>query len=446
MNKTNNYNELKSLAITKRTEFLNSEQYGTSLIKLLLQLLNLMENNIPLSEYHFYKPNIELFSLYQDYLILNEAKYQASGISMLKCSLENSLYASIEPNLLEIEIHELKPNKKESFLVLPLTVIFYDCSDNWLVHEVGCILRRTESFIHLEIIDTSHLAIPTRKQQLPETMATDDHFRQKKTIVNYCYSIPIENKTKLTKLLTLGLTKIENQFSEALLLKKNWDYSLAKKKQGLQENFFSKLSTLAIDEYYGDLVSTSQAFLGNCFAKQLDSTLRIVLGKKELSTTAKLNISPSLAGLQATYLTQAKLPSVRSTKDIYGILSAILLTRLQTLGFDSVVFGPLIEHIFHTYCFLKEERQHSSFKKKLQSCLANRYYQQTDLFLPKLHATHYHATENLLDPLHLESFRKKLFAQPINKNPPFFTTNTRKNNVASQGKTEKRNLAFNKER
>ncbi|QED60000.1 hypothetical protein FUT28_08020 [Enterococcus durans] len=130
MNKTTNYTELKSLAITKRTEFLNSEQYGTSLIQLFVQLLNLMENNSPLSEYYFYKPNIELFSLYQDYLTLNEAKYQASDVSMLKRSLENSLYASIEPNLLEIEIHELKPNKKESFLVLPLTVIFYDCSDN----------------------------------------------------------------------------------------------------------------------------------------------------------------------------------------------------------------------------------------------------------------------------------------------------------------------------
>lgn len=318
MNKTTNYTELKSLAITKRTEFLNSEQYGTSLIQLFVQLLNLMENNSPLSEYHFYKPNIELFSLYQDYLTLNEAKYQASDVSMLKRSLENSLYASIEPNLLEIEIHELKPNKKESFLVLPLTVIFYDCSDNWLVHEVGCILRRAEDFIYLEIIDTSHLPIPTRKQPLPEIMAPDTHFRHKKTIVNYFYSVPIENKTKLTKLLTLGLTKIENQFSEALFLKKNLDYALAKKKQGLQENFFAKLSTLAADEYYGDLVSTSQAFLGNCFAKQLDSTLKIVLGEKERSTIAKLNISPSLAGLQATYLTQAKLPSVRSTKDIYG--------------------------------------------------------------------------------------------------------------------------------
>lgn len=156
MNKTTNYTELKSLAITKRTEFLNSEQYGTSLIQLFVQLLNLMENNSSLSEYHFYKPNIELFSLYQDYLTLNEAKYQASDVSMLKRSLENSLYASIEPNLLEIEIYELKPNKKESFLVLPLTIIFYDCSDNWLVHEVGCILRRAEDFIYLEIIDTSH--------------------------------------------------------------------------------------------------------------------------------------------------------------------------------------------------------------------------------------------------------------------------------------------------
>ena len=105
MNKTTNYTELKSLAITKRTEFLNSEQYGTSLIQLFVQLLNLMENNSPLSEYHFYKPNIELFSLYQDYLTLNEAKYQASDVSMLKRSFEYSLYASIEPNLLEIEIH-----------------------------------------------------------------------------------------------------------------------------------------------------------------------------------------------------------------------------------------------------------------------------------------------------------------------------------------------------
>ena len=101
------------------------------------------------------------------------------------------------------------------------------------------------------------------------------------------------------------------------------DYALAKKKQGLQENFFAKLSTLAADEYYGDLVSTSQAFLGNCFAKQLDSTLKIVLGEKERSTIAKLNISPSLAGLHATYLTQAKLPSVCSTKDIYGTLRRV---------------------------------------------------------------------------------------------------------------------------
>lgn len=162
--------------------------------------------------------------------------------------------------------------------------------------------------------------------------------------------------------------------------------------------------------------------------------MKIVLGEKERSTIAKLNISPSLAGLQATYLTQAKLPSVRSTKDIYGTLSVILLTRLQALCFDPVVFEPLIEHLFHTYCFLKEERQHSFFKKKLQSCLANRYYQQTDLSLPKLHATNYHATE-------------KLCTQTRNENPPFLTTNTRKNNAAaSQRKTEKRSRSFDKER
>lgn len=49
-----------------KEEMGSGKSFITSLIQLFVQLLNLMENNSPLSEYHFYKPNIELFSLYQD--------------------------------------------------------------------------------------------------------------------------------------------------------------------------------------------------------------------------------------------------------------------------------------------------------------------------------------------------------------------------------------------
>lgn len=137
MNQEEYYTHLVQWAKSKRTAFINDEEYAFFSMQIILQLLNLMDNRISLSKMESYKPNIELISLYKDYLDLNINDFKSQNIELLKVSLENSINASIVPELLPFEIKNLIPNTKESFLILPITVAYYDFSiEDWQFHEI----------------------------------------------------------------------------------------------------------------------------------------------------------------------------------------------------------------------------------------------------------------------------------------------------------------------
>lgn len=68
MNQEEYYSHLKAWTKSQHTELLNSEKYDILSIHILLQLLNLMENQISTTHFVPYKPNIELISLYKEYL------------------------------------------------------------------------------------------------------------------------------------------------------------------------------------------------------------------------------------------------------------------------------------------------------------------------------------------------------------------------------------------
>ncbi|MGG5339303.1 hypothetical protein IGJ48_002000 [Enterococcus pernyi] len=140
------YQTLKLLAQTKRKDFLNSNDYASIMTDIMLQILNLKDNSWKYQDLAHYKFNVELISLYNDYLTLNESDFKNRDILNLKKSLENSIYSTLEPRLLQDEIQNLITNEEDSFLVIPLSIFQYDSSKNeWISHEVGSIIKKIRS-------------------------------------------------------------------------------------------------------------------------------------------------------------------------------------------------------------------------------------------------------------------------------------------------------------
>ncbi|NJE63707.1 hypothetical protein E0L10_06000 [Enterococcus durans] len=387
MNQEEYYFHLKAWAKSQRTELLNSEKYGILSIHLLLQLLNLMENRISTTHFVPYKPNIELISLYKEYLTLQEQDFTSKSVESLKDSLDNSLYASIVPALLGFEMQYLIPNKPESFLVLPLTIAYSTASNEALdVHEISCRIQKKNQYLLLEIFDKSHVFHTIRKNQKQQTMDPNPNNRNTRDVINYFYVIPSTKVQQLALILAMGITDFSTQKNEVLEKKEALSHT-GQEQPNLIEVFFSKLSLLSVNEHYGELTSTSQEFIGNCLVKELDIALKTALGETRFSEISKIKYSLSLEGIQAKYLQTAKLPNVCSTKDIYLTLTSILMERLLTLQFDPAAVQPMLTDIFCTYTFLKSCRHNQSFKKKFQLLLTNQFYKSQDLELCKISTT-----------------------------------------------------------
>ena len=409
MNQEENYAHFVQQAKTKRTAFMNDEKYAFFSMQIILQLLNLMGNKITLSKMESYKPNIELISLYKDYLDLNVNDFKSQNIELLKVSLENSINASIVPELLPFEIKNLIPNKKESFLILPITVAYYDFSiENWQFHEVSCRIQNKNNFIQLEFFDKANQFYSLRNNSKPLTMDPHPVQRNKRDIINYYYIIPKESVKKLSTVLCLGTVGVRKQINELLDKIEMQKSDSNNMESDLSENFFSKIKKLAINEYYGEIVSTYQNLVENCLIKELDIALKIALGEEKECEVSKIKHSLSLKGIQAKYLSTCKLPYINSTKEIYWSLIAILLDRLETLKFDISITREIIEDIFNTYSYLKHCRINHPLAKKLQMYLTNNFYKKQDFYIPKLDYTNIHADVISMNISNVHSIKQSL--------------------------------------
>lgn len=208
-------------------------------MQIILQLLNLMDNKISLSKMKSYKPNIELISLYKDYLNLNVNDFKSQNIELLKVSLENSINASIVPELLPFEIKNLIPNTKESFLILPITVAYYDSSiKDWQFHEISC--RIQNNFIQLEFFDKANQFYSLRNNLKPITMDPHPIQRNKRDIINYYYIVPKKSIKKLSTVLCLGTVDIRKQINKLLNKIKMQKHDSNTTKPDISEFFFQK--------------------------------------------------------------------------------------------------------------------------------------------------------------------------------------------------------------
>lgn len=86
---------LLRLAKSKRHRLINSKEYGNILLQLLLQLFNLDSSHFTFPKLTPYKQNIELLSLYQEYVKYNSEIFSHRNIDLIESSLENSIYSSI---------------------------------------------------------------------------------------------------------------------------------------------------------------------------------------------------------------------------------------------------------------------------------------------------------------------------------------------------------------
>lgn len=397
MNQDEYYSHLLSWAKSQRTSFINSKKYVFFSMQIILQLLNLMENKISLLEIEQYKPSIELISLYKNYLELNEKSFNSQDIELLKKSLDNSMYATIVPELLAFEIKKLVPNKKESFLLLPLTIVSYDTLlVDWSFHEISCRIQNKNNYIQLEFFDKAHQFHSLRKNFKQVTMDPHSKTRNKRDIINYFYIISPEKINQLSLILSLGTIHVRNQINEIITKKESQKYSQNKEKSNIQEIFFSKIKNLSINEHYGDITSTSQNLVGNCLIKELDIALKVALGERKISEISKIKFSPSLQGIQGRYLYTSKIPGISSTKEIYLSLISILLDRLDTLKFDPLMSKEIAMDMFSIYSYLKCCRENSPLTKKLQTYLTNKFYKNQNLSISKSISTNIHT-----DHLHM---------------------------------------------
>ncbi|MGM0109329.1 hypothetical protein IGJ47_002486 [Enterococcus sp. AZ172] len=152
--------------------------------------MNLDSSHFTFPKFTPYKQNIELLSLYQEYVKCNLEIFSHRNIDLIDSSLENSTYSSIEPQLLSNYIDRLVVNNQDSFLNLPLTVIlFEEEKDDWYAYEVGAIIKKIEDEFVVCIIDKANTKIKDRIQVSPYILDGKIQSNFKKGNVEYKYKI-----------------------------------------------------------------------------------------------------------------------------------------------------------------------------------------------------------------------------------------------------------------
>lgn len=389
--------ELLRVAHSKRYSFINSPEYGSIMIQLLLQLLNLDESRLGLSNAIPYKQNIELLAVYQEYVKHNLPMFSHRNVELLYSSLEKSIYGSIEPQLVSNYIDNLVANTQDSFLVLPLSTLLLKVEEgkNELIgHEVGAVVRKIEEDIVVSIIDKADTRIENRLQLSPPDKNIQSNL--KKGIVEYQYKInnSLEHIEQLSEILGLGLrTDLNYVCTKMMLLEEH-------KKQEL---LFSSLSKVSYSEGWGTKVGNYQYYLGNCFAKEIDGAIKFVLFD---TSDADLLKSESKQSLQEKVQHCSPNPKRYSTKEVSKDIVAIIEKQLEVLQFDPHVYKSLLTEIFQHYLQLKEARQSCMFQKIIQTKEAKEIYSQRDFTIPKLQSTSIKPNEFKLNLKSLSSERR----------------------------------------
>ena len=369
---------LLRLAKYKRHRLINSKDYGEIMLQLLLQLLNLDSSHFTFSKLTPYKQNIELLAVYQEYVKCNWEMFSHRNIDLIDSSLENSIYSSIEPQLVSNYIDSLVVNNQDSFLILPLTIIFFEEEkDDWYAHEVGAILRKIEGDMVVSIIDKADTRIKDRLQVSSPILDRNAQLNDKKGIIEYQYKIKNSPKNieELSDVLKLGLLTDNKHINKQVNI-------LMEHK--VQELFFYELSVLSHSEEWGMKVGNYQQYVGNCFAKAVDGTIKWVLFDEPDS---ELSESELKQGLQEKVQHRAKNPKRYSTKEVFKDIVAIIEKQLEILKFDPQFYKSLLTEVFQHYLQLKEVRQSSFVQKKIQTTEASKIYSQRDFTIPKLQST-----------------------------------------------------------
>lgn len=395
--------ELLRVAQDKRYSLINSPEYGSIMIQLLLLLLNLDDSRFGPDNAIPYKQNIELLAVYQEYVKNNVTMFSHRNVDLLDSSLEKSIYAAIEPQLLSNYIDSLIADNQDSFLILPLSLVLFDEEkDDCFGHDVGAVVRKIEEDLVICIIDKGKTKIQHRLQISPpidETVQDKD----KKGIVEYQYKIKNspENIEILLKIFKLGL-------------RTDWKYMCRQmsllKKQKRQELFFSELSKLSYSEGWGTKVGNYQQYVGNCFAKAVDGTIKWVLFDEPDSELSKSELKQ---GLQEKVQHRAKNPKGYSTKEFSKNIVDIIDKQLEVLQFDPQVYKSFLTEIFQHYLQLKEARKSCMFQKIIQAKEAKEIYSQREFTIPKLQSTSIKPNEFKLNLKSLSSDNKEQREQQI---------------------------------
>lgn len=340
----------RSVVQQQRKALLESDEYVSHLYSALCQHMNLKSSQVTLFDYiPQLDLNLEYLTLYSDFLTVHHECFPNRQIEKIKYSLEESIYCSRSPILLEKALAALTDDP-DSFLLIPVT----ECCSSGQLHTTSYLIEKKKShlkltlidkamLLHKEILQTAPVITLRHDTPLEEQTATQKSFNPK-IAIPYIFEVENNqyNRTKLTYLFSLGTTFLGRgiQFNLSMLQQK---FSLIQ----------WELKKMAACSYWGKELYTGQIYTNNCYIKAVDGGLQHVLGQPLETTHYFLDDQPALL---------KKIPQ-HSATSLTTSLAIIVNYRLEKLAYAREA-AQAIEHLLKYY-LQKKTKPLSNYQRYL---------------------------------------------------------------------------------
>lgn len=317
----NDIDEMLEKVNESRNILLRKEEYGSLLCETLYQHVNLKHNSIPiLGSVKSMELNLDFMSLYLDFLSIYQEKFSRRDINDLKSSIINSIYVSRESKLFERFVLELKNNKKDSFLMIPITQKLLD--DGF--HDSVCIVKKVDNKLVLTYFDKAmHYdykilpCLPQIEKNNNQQLLNISHKNN-----NYKIAMPLvmeindttENIILLTHLFDFGTSYVGKELQECLKDEKN-EFLVIQK----------ELVKLSDKIYWLPEIYDVQMYANNCHVKSVSAALQHILGSSY--------VTEQFVSSQ-NKITVKKIPGLTAA-DITISLAEIMKYRLMKMGYTS---------------------------------------------------------------------------------------------------------------
>lgn len=340
----------RSVVQQQRKALLESDEYASHLYSALCQHMNLKSSQVTLFDYiPQLDLNLEYLTLYSDFLTVHHECFPNRQIEEIKYSLEESIYCSRSPILLEKALAALTDDP-DSFLLIPVT----ECCSSGQLHMTTYLIEKKKShlkltlidkamLLHKEILKTAPVITLRHDTPLEEQTATQKSFNPK-IAIPYIFEVENNqyNRTKLTYLFSLGTTFLGRGIQ--------FNLSMLQQKFSLLQYELKKMATCS---YWGKELYTGQIYTNNCYIKAIDGGLQHILGEAVNTTHYFVDEKPALL---------KKIPQ-HTAASLTTSLAKIIKYRLEKLAYPSQAMQE-VDDLLQDY-LQKKTKPHSKYQRYL---------------------------------------------------------------------------------